>query len=145
MTAARELQADGQWTAAAEQFRLAIEIDANYADAHFGLAQVLEGMGDFKSARLHYEQALDLDALRFRADTTINQIIREVAGELSSGLIFVDSESLIQSRERAARAGLECFIGARSLRFLGESTVVRGFCAGRCRCRGSIVQTVASR
>ena len=104
MTAARELQANGQWTAAAEQFRAAIEIDSDYADAHFGLAQALEGVGDFKSARLHYEQAIDLDALRFRADTRINQIIREVAEELSpSGLIFVDSESLF-SRASAPRA-----------------------------------------
>jgi tetratricopeptide (TPR) repeat protein len=56
-----------------------IEIDPGHADSHFQLATSLERQGDHLGAKRHFERALDLDALRFRADTKINDRIRAVS------------------------------------------------------------------
>lgn len=84
----------GDWAGAADAFQDAIGIDAGFAEAHFGLAQALDRQGQYDSARSHYQQALDFDGLRFRADTEINRIIRSVADELGADdAIFVDSDN----------------------------------------------------
>ena len=49
------------------------------ADAHFRLGTVLRREGDAAAAARHLEQARDLDALPFRADSRINAIISETA------------------------------------------------------------------
>jgi len=63
------------WGESAAHFEAALEIDAGYADTHFRLATALENLGRFPEAGAHYERAVDLDALRFRADTRINGIV----------------------------------------------------------------------
>ena len=85
----------GDWAGAAGAFQDAINIDAGFAEAHFGLAQALDRQDQYDSARSHYQQALNFDGLRFRADTEINQIIRSVAGELDADdAMFIDSDSI---------------------------------------------------
>ena len=87
----------GRWDEAARYFRAALEIDPEYADTHFRLATALENLGNHQEARTHFERALDLDALRFRADTRINRIIREVAaGAGDDALSFVDSAAAFE-------------------------------------------------
>lgn len=81
-----------EWTAAIGAYQGAIAIDNQYADAHFGLATALENNGQLPKSRYHFEQALDLDALRFRADSEINAIVRHTGQALNgSQLTFVDS------------------------------------------------------
>ena len=80
------------WGDAVTQFRAALEIDPGYADTHFRLATALENRSDSQEARTHYQRALDLDALRFRADTGLNQVIQDVAASIDSDTFsFVDS------------------------------------------------------
>jgi tetratricopeptide (TPR) repeat protein len=67
------------WEGAARQFEAALQIDPGYADTHFRLATAYENLGEFRQATAQYGLALDLDALRFRADSRINQIIRRTA------------------------------------------------------------------
>lgn len=81
----------GEFTKARELLDRAIEIDPLHADAHFIQAGVLENIGEPEQARVHYLEALSLDALRFRADATINQIIRERAGAAGGTVSLVDS------------------------------------------------------
>jgi tetratricopeptide (TPR) repeat protein len=68
--------AQGNWDDAIAHFQAALAIDPGYADTHFRLATAYENARQYQQARTHYQRALDLDALRFRADTKINGIIR---------------------------------------------------------------------
>lgn len=88
-----ELQAlNGRWREAQDLWQQAIALDAGHADSHFQLATSLENLGEYALARSHYERALDLDGLRFRADTRINAIIEGVAREYDSSQVsFVHS------------------------------------------------------
>jgi tetratricopeptide (TPR) repeat protein len=94
------------WGDAVTQFRAALEIDPDYADTHFRLATAFENMGQFQEATTHYQRALDLDALRFRADTKINNIIQEIAADLESDTFsFVDSAAAFEQASQPFQPG----------------------------------------
>lgn len=59
------------------------------ADTQFKLGRALLAQGDTNQARVHFQQALDLDALQFRADSRVNQKTRAVAGKFP--VILVDA------------------------------------------------------
>ncbi len=94
------------WDDAVTHFQAALEIDPDYADTHFRLAAALEKLGEYPEAKTHYQRALDLDALRFRADTRINQIIQEVAAGIGSDTFsFVDSAAAFEQASQPFQAG----------------------------------------
>ena len=94
------------WGQAVTHFQAALEIDPDYADTHFRLATAFENLGDFQEAKTHYERALDLDALRFRADTKINQIIQKVAASVESDTFsFVDSAAAFEEASQPLQPG----------------------------------------
>lgn len=96
-------EAQQDFAAAIEAFTAAAAIDDHYAELHFRLARCLEAAGQVAAAREHYRLACDHDALPFRADHRVNQIIRELAARYRDrGLIFVDTE-----QELARQAGGE--------------------------------------
>lgn len=95
-----------KWDDAATHFQAAVEIDPGYADTHFRLATAFENLGEFQKARNHYERALVLDALRFRADTEINNIIQDVAAGTQSGTFsFVDSAAAFEQASQPYQPG----------------------------------------
>ena len=75
----------------------------NTADGFFTIAQQLERAGSTTEARDGYRWARDLDALRFRAPTQMNDVIREAAAE--TGAIIVDVEAALASSSRNAVIG----------------------------------------
>ena len=79
--AGQELAAQGKHEQAAGEFQQALSADDRFADAHFCLAQSLLKMGEIENARKQFVLARDFDALRFRADSRVNQTVREVAAE----------------------------------------------------------------
>ena len=94
------------WGDAVTQFQAALEIDPDYADTHFRLATAFENMGQFLEAKTHYQRALDLDALRFRADTNINQIIQDVAASVGNDAFsFVDSAAAFEQASQPFQPG----------------------------------------
>ena len=94
------------WGDAVTHFQAALEIDPDYADTHFRLATAFENMGQFQEAKTHYQRALDLDALRFRADTKINQIIQEVAAGVEGDTFsFVDSAAAFEQASQPFQPG----------------------------------------
>jgi tetratricopeptide (TPR) repeat protein len=85
-------ETNGNRHAAMERYSAALEIDDRHAELHFRLARLQLAAGDEDGARLSYGRALELDALRFRADGGINRAIREVAeGREEDGVYFVDA------------------------------------------------------
>jgi tetratricopeptide (TPR) repeat protein len=94
------------WGDAIKSLQAAVEIDPDYADTHFRLATAYENLEEFEKARTHYERALDLDALRFRADTTINQLIRTVAASVEyEAFDFVDSAAAFEQASQPFQPG----------------------------------------
>jgi tetratricopeptide (TPR) repeat protein len=68
----------------------ALRLDPHFADTQFLLGTLDEESGQTEEARGHFIEALHWDALRFRPDPRINQIIRKVAQEGRSGVGIVD-------------------------------------------------------
>ncbi|MEI6655338.1 MAG: tetratricopeptide repeat protein [Verrucomicrobiota bacterium] len=78
---------------ALEPYTAAAKIDDRFADLQFRMGECLFKAGRFGEARDHFVLARDLDTLRFRADTHINAIVREVAqDQAAAGVRFVDAE-----------------------------------------------------
>jgi tetratricopeptide (TPR) repeat protein len=99
-----ELEAARSFSEALELYRSAARIDNEYAELEFRIARCLKSLGDAKSANEHFQRARDLDTLRFRADTRINDINRSVPAAYS-GVGMVDTESLFSSASPDAIVG----------------------------------------
>ncbi|MGB8579323.1 MAG: tetratricopeptide repeat protein [Candidatus Sulfotelmatobacter sp.] len=93
----------GSYTEALKLYQAAAAIDGDYAELEFRIARCLEALGDYSAARKHFLRARDLDTLRFRADSRINQINRSVA--LSSGANLVDSDAIFDNESRYGITG----------------------------------------
>ncbi len=75
---------------ALQRYAAAAKIDDQYAELEFRIARSLHGLGDFNAARAHFLRARDLDTLRFRADSHINDINRSVAAATGTELVDAD-------------------------------------------------------
>ncbi len=92
------LESSGKYEEAIEYYLRAAGIDDEFADLQFRLARCYWKLGQYGEAHKHFIIARDLDALRFRADTQINEIIRNVAADCSSeGVSLVDAEKVFQA------------------------------------------------
>ena len=100
--AGRAKASAGEYAQAMEQFTQAAGIDANSANLEYWMGQCCLSAGFADKAREHLLKARDLDALRFRADTKINEILRR-AGKQYDG--FVDFEKIL-SADPITRDGL---------------------------------------
>ncbi len=85
---AGKLIEDGEYAEALQKLNKAKAMDQSPAILHYEMATIYEKMGKFSLAKEEYAHAADLDALRFRASSEFNKIIKEVC--LNSGAIFVD-------------------------------------------------------
>lgn len=79
---------------AVKLYTAALAIDDQYAELEFRIARDLWMMGKYPDASHHFERARDLDTLRFRADSRINDINRAVASSLP-GVSLVDAAALL--------------------------------------------------
>ncbi len=71
-------------TAAESAYRAALAIDDRHAELHFRLARLLLATARESDAAAHLQRALDLDALRFRADSSLNDTVRTLPASLPS-------------------------------------------------------------
>jgi len=83
----------GSYADALKVYLSAASIDDDYAELEFRIARCLQALGDFDTASKDFLRARDLDTLRFRADSKINEINRSVAMS-SPGTEMVDADAL---------------------------------------------------
>lgn len=81
----------GDWAGALAAYQAAGRGDEGHAEQQYRLARALERMGREAEAADHYARARDLDTLRFRADTGINDLIR--AGARDARALLLDAAS----------------------------------------------------
>ncbi len=117
----------GDPAAAARLFERAVQIDPEYAESHFLLAQARERQGRPEPARQEYLAALQWDALRFRADARINEIIRGAARAAPAGVTLVDAARALGSdaTSTAAPAGHQLFFEHVHLEWAGNYALTR--------------------
>lgn len=102
-----EQEARGSYEEALQFYRSAAEIDAEYAELEYRIARCLWKLNNFTGAKEHFTQAQNLDTLRFRADTKINDKIRSVTAK--AGVELVDSEEELSRESMNGITGSELF------------------------------------
>ena len=89
----KDAESRGAASEAVSHYRNAVTAAPDHAESQFRLARCLSSLGDESGAANYYHRARDLDALRFRADTRINTIVRKVAQASWSGKVaLADAE-----------------------------------------------------
>jgi tetratricopeptide (TPR) repeat protein len=87
-----EAQAAGDHNGAIQEFNTAIGLDGEHAESLFRLAVSLAHTGRRAEALERFRAARDADALRFRADSKINNVVREVARAERARLIDAETQ-----------------------------------------------------
>jgi hypothetical protein len=120
------LQRAGGDAAAIAEFEKADRIDNTAADLQFLWGQSLLKIGDVAAARRHLQLACDLDQLRFRCDSRLNDIIREVAsGREAEQVRFVDAAEKFHENTSTQISGKQHFYEHVHLTFEGNYLLAR--------------------
>jgi tetratricopeptide (TPR) repeat protein len=121
-----ELEQAGDYNDAIDNYLAAAEIDETYAESHFRLGRCRWKLGHFDEAGESYAEALELDTLRFRADSSINQIIRQVGtGGTERGIYLVDAADEFAKQSPHNCPGFEFFFEHVHLDFPGNYLLAR--------------------
>ena len=122
-----EAQQAGDWRKAERLFRSAAQIDNNFADLRFRLGQSALALGELDEARGQFAAARDLDALRFRCDSRLNEVIRLQAGANAgaAGILLADAERALAVASPDSIPGAELFYEHVHLTFAGNYTLAR--------------------
>jgi tetratricopeptide (TPR) repeat protein len=100
-----DLENSRSYAGALKAYSTAAQIDDQYAELEFRIARTLWMLGDYGAAGKHFSRARDLDTLRFRADSKINDINRAVAK--SSGAELLDADDIFAKESPNGIVGSE--------------------------------------
>jgi tetratricopeptide (TPR) repeat protein len=81
MQRALDFQNTSQYKNAISEYTNALALDSLYALTHYKLAQCYYVLNEYENARTHFILAKDYDAIRFRAPSSFNKLIAQVAYE----------------------------------------------------------------
>lgn len=91
-------------------YRQAAEIDGGFAALQFRLGRCLLAVGKTAEARNAFERARDEDTLRFRSDSSNNEIVRTVArAHAREGVRLADVEHGLSEASKDGLPGLDFF------------------------------------
>lgn len=114
-----QFESEREFDQAIEGYHDAAKIDTSYADLNFRLARCFLALGQIQEAHTAFEKARDLDALRFRADIKINQIIRDIS-ETSTDITLVDAEKTFWNSDSQTIPGDNVFYDHVHFNFAGN-------------------------
>jgi tetratricopeptide (TPR) repeat protein len=103
---ASDLETGQSYDKALNLYLSALHIDDQYAELEFRIARCLWKLGDYQAAKEHFARARDLDTLRFRADSRINEINRSVASSFP-GVELVDANAIFAQQSPNGVTGSE--------------------------------------
>ena len=115
------LEAAGNYEEALKQFAQAAAIDPQYAELPFRMGSCDRQLTNDAQAGHEFELARDDDTLAFRADSRINQIIKNAAGErMGKGVYFLDAAQILAQNSPDKISGNELFYEHVHLNFDGN-------------------------
>ncbi|MBM3847221.1 MAG: tetratricopeptide repeat protein [Verrucomicrobia bacterium] len=106
-----------------EAFDRAAAIDGSHAELAFQRARLNALLDRKAEASKLYQQACDLDALAFRADSRINETIRKVAQDAGQAATLVDTAAALTQSSTNGISGSELFLEYVHLNFDGNYIV----------------------
>jgi tetratricopeptide (TPR) repeat protein len=110
---------------AVRSYQQASQIDDGFADLSFRLGRCCLALGKTGEARRHFLRARDLDTLRFRSDTSINETIRAVVAARAGGASLADAERAFQDASPSGLPGEELFLEHVHMNFRGNYLLAR--------------------
>jgi tetratricopeptide (TPR) repeat protein len=121
-------QQHAHWTEAAGFFQQASRIDDSFADLQFAWGHCCLAQGQQAEALVHLTRARDEDALRFRADSRLNEITRTTASDREGeGIGLVDAAQIVAQQSSNHIAGDEFLYEHVHLNFDGNYLLARAF------------------
>jgi tetratricopeptide (TPR) repeat protein len=120
-----ELEKLNQYDEALDRYLSASSIDDRFAELQYRIAKTYWKLNDFASARKRFALARNLDVLRFRADDSINEIIRNVAEAVGPKVTLVDGERLFAEASPHGVPGRELFYDHVHMNPLGNYVLAR--------------------
>ena len=121
-----EAELAGDFARAVGNYSAAEKIDSSFAELHFRLGRCQLAMTNYAESRCHFELARDLDALPFRGDTRLNQIIKETAvRHARRGVYLADAASALEEKSPKGISGNEFFFEHVHLSFEGNYLLAR--------------------
>lgn len=116
-----QAQDAGNFVAAAEQFGEAAKIDGDYAELRFRLATCELAAGKPDKAHEDFVAARELDTLRFRCDSRLNELTRQAAAAHEDGrLLLADVERAFAEQSAHGLPGSDLFYEHVHLTFKGN-------------------------
>ncbi len=87
-----QAEKSGKHAAALKCYQEAARLDDEYAEMHFRVGRCCLASGDAARALEYFSRARDEDAIQFRTDSAMNEVIRRVARDSGRGIALVDVE-----------------------------------------------------
>ena len=124
----RAQDAAGDWLGAVESWTQAVALAPSHAESRYQLGLARLNAGDAVRGTVDLEAARDLDTLRFRADSRIVAITREVAvAAASSQVLLVDAALELKGEDPQRPPGADLFFEHVHLRPEGNDRLARLF------------------
>jgi tetratricopeptide (TPR) repeat protein len=116
------------WEEAIQSYQQASQMDADYAELHYRWGRCALALGHAEEAREHLLLARELDTLRFRSDTALNEQIRLwMATQPSEGARLLDAERAFERASPEGLPGREWFHEHVHFTFAGNYLLARLF------------------
>lgn len=121
-----DAQAAGRWREAVADYRAAAQLDDSSADLQFRLGRCLLAAGDPAGGRRALVAARDLDTLRFRCDSRLNDLARQAAaGREKDRVLLADAEQALAAASPDGLPGWDMFYEHVHLTFHGNYILAR--------------------
>jgi tetratricopeptide (TPR) repeat protein len=121
-----QAQAAGKFSEALGQFQAAAQLDDSSAEIQFRLGRCQLALGDFPDGQRALSAARDLDPLRFRCDSRLNDLTRKAAsGRESERILLADAERSFAAASPDGVPGGDLFYEHVHLTFEGNCLLAR--------------------
>jgi tetratricopeptide (TPR) repeat protein len=122
------LAQETNYVAAVRRYEQAVRLNPRSAELEFRLGDGWRQLTNLTTARAHFEQACDLDCSTFRANSQINQLIREAGRALdASQLTLFDARLSVATDHADPIPGQEVFFEHVHFNFDGNYRLARGW------------------
>jgi tetratricopeptide (TPR) repeat protein len=120
------LESAGRFAEAESRYDEAARIDDQFADLPYRQGRCLAALERAEEASRKFTLARDLDALRFRTDSTLNETIRRVVRAQPLGVSLVDAERDFARESPSGIPGEDLFYEHVHMNFHGNYLIARG-------------------